>query len=108
MDISSLPISENGSQNNTILRFDKFEEDRLPNALSSLNDLNSSDMNNSGDYDPSKGLKTPENVRKIINNHKGDNSLKLNLITKEIYKVAQSMADDAKVVNKNQADYISK
>jgi hypothetical protein len=108
MDISSLPVSEYESQGSTILRFDKFEDDKLPNALSSLNDQSSSEIRNSGEYDYSEIPKTPENVKKIIDKFEGNSTQKLNLITKEIYKVAKGMADDTQIVNKTQAEYISK
>lgn len=100
MDISSLPMSESQSQNNTLLNFDKYNEDRMPNALSSLNDVSFPEE------DPSDMIKTPETVKKIMSTKK-DEDQKLQLITKEIYKVAQEMASEANLVNKNQADYIS-
>lgn len=104
MDISSLPISESESQNNTFLNFEKYDEDRMPEALSSLNDVSFQRASREEDY--SRTIKTPETVKKIMKTKKNENQ-KLQLITKEIFKVAQRIASEANVVNRNQADYIS-
>lgn len=104
MDISSLPISESESQNNTLLNFEKYDEDRMPDALSSLNDVSFQRASREEDY--SRTIKTPETVKKIMKTKKNENQ-KLQLITKEIFKVAQRIASEANVVNRNQADYIS-
>ena len=101
LSISSLPMSD--SQNSTLLNFNKYEEERMPNALSSLNDIS---FNENMDQDYNQGLKTPERVKKMIKDNKDENQ-KLQLITKEIYKVAQGMAGEANIVNRNQAEYIS-
>ncbi|CAI2359884.1 unnamed protein product [Moneuplotes crassus] len=103
-DISSLPMSESGSNSATILNFEKYERDKMPNALSSINDSSFDDSNSQ--YD-SNVVKTPQNVRRAIKENKNEHQ-KLQIITKEIYKVAKEMASQSDHINKNQADYISK
>ena len=105
-DISSLPESDSDSQN-LMLKFDKYEDNKLPKGLSSLNDISlpgttKFDMENVNE----SLVKTPIHVKELLGNGNHSNTKKLELITQEIYKAAQLMGSEGGN-EKQQAEYIS-
>lgn len=97
-DLSSLPGSNCTSQEEVYLQFDKYEAEKLPRALSSLNDI--SNTTQKAPNSPDLHVKTLERVRKLLTSPAETEGEKLRLITNEIYKVAHSIADAAHSPNK--------